>query len=336
MKPRRLLVVTLLVLWLAACKASNVETVSTIEEDESAASALAGGSLASLNGYRFILEKNTRWEVDGQMVEETETIIQEAVRSPEETLHIKRILQNEEIGIIPQSSDRYRQGFLAFDSEEHPDGDVCHIYDLEESPLSEDGAIDPQSIFENVAREGPEDRGQVVNDVVVDRFSASGLALPLDVVEEENVLLWVAQKGGHLVRFTVEAEGQLAVDGENVPASLKWEYNLYDADEEFEIALSPDCQQQKNFLDALPIPDAAVEMEIMDNHVAFSSNETTHATVNYIREKMAEDGWTTIKDLGEEDDGFYILQYQQGDVYIDVLIGRPDEGGAFVTFSQRP
>jgi hypothetical protein len=336
MKPRCLLFLAFLVLLLAACKASNVESIPTIDEDESAAAALAGGSLASLNSYRFTLEMNTRWEVDGQTVEETETIIQEAVRSPEETLHIKRILQNEEIGIIPQSSDRYRQGMLAFDPEERPEGDVCHIYDIEQSPLSEDGAIDPQAFFENVERKGPNDRGQVVNDVVVDRFSASGLALPLDVVEEENVLLWVAQEGGHLVRFIVEAEGQLSVDGENVPASLKWEYNLYDANEEFEIVLSPDCQQQKNFLDALPIPDEAEEMEIMDNSVTFSSPETTHVTVNYIREKMAEDGWTTIKDMGEEDDGMYILQYQQGDVYIDVLIGRPEEGGSFVTFSQRP
>jgi hypothetical protein len=336
MKPRHLLSVVFLVLLLTACRPSRVETIPTIEEDESAAAALAGGSLASLSSYRFTLEMTTSREIDGRMVEEIETIIQEATRSPEEILHIKHIRQNEEIGIIPLSSDRYRQGLLAFESEQRPEGDVCHIYDIEQSPLAEDGAIDPQVFFENAERKGPDDRGRVVNDVVADRFSATGLDLPLDVVEEETALLWVAQKGGYIVRFTVEAKGQLMVDGENKPASLKWEYNLYDSNKEMEIALSPDCQQQKDFLDSLPIPDAAQEMEIMDNSVTFSYPETTLHTVEFIRDEMQSAGWKSIQDIGEEEDGFYILQYQQGDDFVDVMIGRPEEGGAFVTFSQRP
>ncbi len=127
MKPRYLLCVVFLVLLLTSCRPSGVETIPTIEEDESAAAALAGGSLASLSSYRFTLEMTTSREIDGRMVEEIETIIQEATRSPEETLHIKHIRQNEEIGIIPLSSDRYRQGLLAFESEQRPEGDVCHI-----------------------------------------------------------------------------------------------------------------------------------------------------------------------------------------------------------------
>ncbi len=221
-------------------------------------------------------------------------------------------------------------------SEERPEGDVCHIYDIELSPLADDGAIDPQSFFENAKRKGPNDRGRVVNDVVADRFSASGLDLPLDVVEEETALLWVAQKGGYIVRFLVEAKGQMVVDGVNVPASLKWEFNLYDANHELAIALSPDCQQQKDFLDSLPIPAAAQEMEIMNSSVSFSSPETTQRTLDFIRTEMQEAGWKSIKDIGEEEDGFYILQYQRGDMFVDVMIGRPQDGGTFVTFSERP
>ena len=337
MKPRRLLdAVFLVLLLLAACKPSGFETISEVEDDESAASALSGGSLASLNSYRFTLEMTTDRQVAGRTVEEKETIIQEATRSPEETLHIKRFRQNEETGIIPVSSDSYRLGMLTFDSEARPDGDVCHIYDIEQSPLAEDGVIDPQAFFENAERKGPQDRGRVVNDVVVDRFSASGLALPLDVVEEETALLWVAQKGGYIVRFMVEAKGQLEVEGESVPASLKWEFNLYDANEKLEIALSPDCQQQKDFLNSLPIPDAAEEMEIVNNRITFSSPETTLRTVDFIRVGLENAGWKSIDEIGEEEDGFYFLQYQRGDEYVDVMIGRPQEGGAFVTLSQRP
>ena len=337
MKPHRLLgAVFLVLLLLAGCKPSGVETIPECEEDECAASALSGGSLASLNSYRFTLEMTTRWQIAGRTVEEKETIIQEAIRSPEETLHIKHIRQNEEIGIIPVSSDSYRQGMLTFNSEVRPDGDVCHIYDIEKSPLAENGVMDPQVFFENAERKGPQDRGRVVNDVVVDRFSVSGMALPLDVVEEETALLWVAQRGGYIVRFTVEAKGQLEVEGEFVPASLKWEFNLYDANDKFEIALSPDCQQQKNFLDSLPVPDAAEEMQIENNRITFSSPETTQRTVDFIRAGLENAGWKSIKDIGEEEDGFYILQYQQGDKYVDVMIGRPQEGGAFVTLSQRP
>lgn len=337
MKPRRLVgAVFLVLLLLAGCKPSSVETIPECEEDECAASALSGGSLASLNSYRFTLEMTTRWQVAGQTVEEKETIIQEATRSPEETLHIKRIRQNEETGIIPVSLDSYRQGMLAFDSEVRPDGDMCHVYDIEQSPLAEGGVIDPLAFFENAERKGPQDRGRVVNDVVVDRFSASGLTLPLDVVEEETALLWVAQKGGYIVRFMVEAKGQLEVEGESVPASLKWEFNLYDANEKLEIALSPDCQQQKDFLDSLPIPEAAEEMKIVNNRITFSSPETTLRTVDFIRAGLENAGWKSIDEIGEEEDGFYFLQYQRGDEYVDVMIGRPQEGGAFVTLSQRP
>lgn len=327
----------LVLLLLAACKPSGVATLSPQdEEDETAEMALTSGSLGALNSYRLILEFTTRWEAEGQTFEEKETFIQEASRSPQEILHIKHILKNNETGIIPVSTDSYRLGLLAFSSEQQDDRDVCRVYDLEQSPLIEEGVIDPQAFFAEVNRRGPEDRGQVVNDLVTDRFSASGLELPLDVVEEETVQLWVAQKGGYIVRFTVEAQGQLAKDGKNVPASLHWEFNLTDVDQELHIALSPDCQQQKGLLDSLPIPSSAEEMQIMGNSISFSAPETTQVTADFIRQGMQDNDWKSIMDLEDDTEEMYMLQYQQGDRYVDVLIGKPENGGAFVTFSQRP
>ena len=333
-KSFRVVMIALLVLMLAACKASADELVAE-ETEPSAAETLSGGSLADLQSYRFMLEMTTTQDVGGQLIEEKETIIQEAVRAPEEFLHIQRVAQNDETGIIPVRSDRYRQGLLAYEPEQLPDGDVCHIYDLEQSPLSEDGAIDPETFFDGLDREGPQDRGKVVNNVVADRFSISGMNLPLDVVEEEEVQLWVAQDGGYIVRFTVEAKGQMQVEDGAVPASLRWEYNLKDVNTEFEIALSPECQRQKEFLDSLPMPETAENVEIMDNGVAFSSPDSSDEMADFIRKGMQGSKWVSLMDHDDEETGMYLFMYQQEEYYLDVMIGRPEEGGSFVTYLQR-
>lgn len=329
----------LIVLGAAACLtacASRPVTGQAEAEEERPSQSLEGGSLGGLHSYRLELQKTIRWESGGQAVEETEIIMQEAAHAPQEWLHIRRLVRNAETGIIPASSDEYRLGSLAFFSEQQNQQDVCRVYDLEGSPLVETGVIDPEELLKGAERRGPVERRQIVNDTVVDQFTASGLNLPLEGVENEQVNIWIAQKGGYIVRFTVDAQGLILKDGVNMPASLHWEFDLTAINPDVRIILSSDCQQQKDLLDSLPIPPSATDKQIMRNSITFSAPEASQVTAAFIRQGMQASGWKTILDHVDEMEEMYMLQYEQGVHQMDVLISQPARGGSFVTFSQRP
>ena len=333
---RLLLVILLVVVLISACAAGqNFTAPSPEDSSECELDCLKENSLDSLESYRLKLRQTTRWELDGQPFEETRIILQSVTHSPVEMMHIKQFLYNAETGIIPISTDQYRMGSQTFSSERRNGQDVCRVFDLDTSPLREQGIIDPAVYFGSSSLQ-LEKEAEEVNGVKTDRFQVSGLNLPLENVFQDFATLWVAQKGGYIVRFILSARGQQLRDGEEIAVSVDWEFDLTDINQKFEIILSPDCQMQKAMFDSLPIPPSAVDVQLMDNFLTFSTPDSSEATAKFIRQGMQADQWINIFDHVDETEGMYILQFLKGTDTVDVLISRPREGGAYVTFSQRP
>jgi hypothetical protein len=333
---RLLLVGLLAVMLLSACAAGQLSTPPSPDETgDCELECLNESSLESLKSYRLKLHQTTRWEMDGQPFEETRIILQSATHSPVEMMHIKQFLYTAETGIIPVSTDQYRMGSQTFSSESRDGREVCRVFDLHTSPLREQGIFDPAVFFIDSIQK-LEKRADVVNDVVTNRFQVSGLRLPLEDIEQESATLWVAQNGGYIVRFVASARGQQLLDGEKIAVSVDWEFDLTDVNQKFEIILSPDCQQQKAMFDSLPIPPSAVEVELMDNFLTFSTPDSSESTADFIRQGMQADQWINIFDHVDETEGMYMLQFLKGTDIVDVLVSRPREGGSYVTFSQRP
>lgn len=168
-------------------------------------------------------------------------------------------------------------------------GEQCLSFSSEDTPPASGAVFEPEDIIGGLQNAELVSRGETVNGVEADhyRFDESDVTFAAFSAARGDV--WIAQEGGYLVRYVGEATGSGVLwDGEG---TLRWEYNVEEANKIEAIELPAVCEAQKP-ADDIPFPENAQDKANFGGTITFSSPDSPSTIAEFYKEQLPAQGWT--------------------------------------------
>jgi hypothetical protein len=157
---------------------------------------------------------------------------------------------------------------------------------------------------------------ETVNDIASDHYTFNQSALGQQNVTESIGEVWVASKGGYVVKYLLTSNGTSIYFGEGIEGTLSIDYELTEVNAPVEITLPADCPP--GLVDAPLMTDAANVLN-MGGILAYDTSTSVAETAAFYQKGLEELGWKPLQDPAVSESGT-ILNYTQGNQTMTVII----------------
>jgi hypothetical protein len=171
-------------------------------------------------------------------------------------------------------------------------------------------------------------RGENVNGVLADHYSANEKDLTLGLYTSAKGDLWVAQEGGYVVKYVGEASGKTALIGKTAEGAFKWAYDIEDANKLDKITLPAECEKAKPAED-IPIPANATDKGNFGAMITFKSPDDPAKVTEFYQKELPAKGWKADENALEG-----ILSFSKDNRTLTIMISKEDSGGCSVVITE--
>ncbi len=210
------------------------------------------------------------------------------------------------------------------------EGGECTAFTENLDVLDADGTdLGLSSIFSNLEIGNLKQEGEEINGVLTNRYQVKNVVMVNSTLSKVDAEIWYAQKGGFIVRFAGEAQGEAYSEAEDLEVSgtIRWEYDLTDVNSIIEIPLPENCQlAAEGGVNDLPVPDNAQELSIIGSMLSFNSPDDASILADFYRSEMPVAGYILSDETVFDD--FYVITYEKAEETITIMISGVNGGGS--------
>ncbi len=170
-------------------------------------------------------------------------------------------------------------------------------------------------------------KGEMVNGIMTDHYQASDKDFGMAVFTSAKGEIWVAQDGNWVVKYVGEASGKSAMFGNASEGSIKWEYNIEEANKLAKIVLPAECAASKP-ADDIPVPENTTEKGNLGSMITFKSPDDVSAITTFYRTKLTAQGWKEAEGGLEG-----MMSFTKESRSLTILISKEDGGGSNVVIT---
>jgi hypothetical protein len=163
---------------------------------------------------------------------------------------------------------------------------------------------------------------QTVNGVTADHYTFDERALGQVGIAKSTGEMWVASKGGYLVKYVLTTKGDANYFGAGIAGTLTWDYELTDANQPAGIQLPKDCPA--GMVSAPQLPDAT-NVRNVPGLLTYDTSSSLADAVAFYQKQIPGLGWTPLGDPAINDTTA-LLDFTQADQTLTVTITAGDSG----------
>lgn len=175
--------------------------------------------------------------------------------------------------------------------------------------------LEPAGILVSVI--GADEAGDATaNGVPAKHYSFDERALGLTGAAKSTGEMWVAAKGGYLVKYLLTMKADASYFGEGIEGTIKWDYELIDANKPGTLTLPADCPA--GMVNAPQLPDASNVVN-MPGLLAYDTGSSMADAAAFYQKQIPSLGWEQVSEPTTSDTST-MLSFAQGDQEMTVLI----------------
>ncbi|MCJ7623448.1 MAG: hypothetical protein MUO76_08080 [Anaerolineaceae bacterium] len=257
---------------------------------------ITSNDLSQLTSYRvtYIADSDGQSDTGNPLTQHIE--IYQDVINPENTMHERLSATGSGIDSVAGNLHIFIVGDQTYMFDPSDTDFTCIMMSGGEELFSDIQLLEPDDYFDVIQTEALLESGVMINGVLTNHYKVSETGIDIDDITSQGGDLWLAQDGRYIVRYYGEADGLFDTGDETGTGSVRWKYDLHDIDQVPPIQLPPECLEQQQSTEAVPIPGNATNKEILSGIVSFKSPDNPDQVVDFYRQKLPEEGWTITED----------------------------------------
>ncbi len=189
----------------------------------------------------------------------------------------------------------------------------------------------PEDFFETIDTDQLLESGVSVNGIKTDHYSVKNSGIEMEEVYSSSAEIWVAQDGGYIVRFIGQAEGRFYTGEEIGDGKVTWEFNIFDVDAVNIIDFPVECRNQQKAVESVPIPENAINKEILAGIIMFESPDSPVKVGDFYRQQLPDNGWVITEDSSMS--SLVMMTAEKDTNSLQIMISPGDSGGASIIIS---
>jgi hypothetical protein len=257
---------------------------------------ITSNDLSQLTSYRvtYIADSDGQSDTGNPLKQHIE--IYQDVINPENTMHERLSASGSGIDSATGNLHIFIVGDQTYMFDPSNPDFPCIMMSGGEELFSDIQFLDPDDYFDIIQTETLLESGVMINGVLTNHYKVGSTGIDIDDITSQVGDIWLAQDGEYIVRYYGEAEGTFDTGEETGTGSVRWRYDLHDIDQVPSIQLPPECLEQQQATEAVPIPGNATNKEILSGLVSFESPDTPDQVAEFYRQRLPDEGWTITED----------------------------------------
>jgi hypothetical protein len=163
-----------------------------------------------------------------------------------------------------------------------------------------------------------------VNNVAAKGYKFDERALGIVDRAKATGEVWVADKGGYVLKYSLTLTGGPEYFGENTEGTLTWAYDVTKADQPVTIVLPKDCPT--GLVDA-PVMEDAQDVQRYPGATLYITNSTAAQVIDFYQKALPAIGWKVEgKPIISEKTA--VLNFKQGTFLLTLFVTVSDQGTA--------
>jgi len=193
-------------------------------------------------------------------------------------------------------------------------GNVCAATFIE-AGNSLGARLEPAGLLNFVI--GAEQAGTAtVNKAAANHYTFDQSALGQSGLAPSTGEMWVASKGGYLVKYLLTTKGNADYFGDGVEGTLTWDYELTDVNKPVKIQIPKDCPGGK--VNAPLLSDASNVVDL-PGELSFDTSTGPAEVAAFYQKQLPDLGWK-LQNGADITDAKALLDFQQGAQDLTVFI----------------
>jgi hypothetical protein len=159
-----------------------------------------------------------------------------------------------------------------------------------------------------------------VNGAAADHYTFDERALGQTGLAKSSGEMWVASKGGYIVKYLLATKGSADYFGEGSEGTLTWDYELTGANQPVSIEIPKDCPA--GLVDAPLLPDAS-NVESMPGMLTFDTSTSLADAAAFYVKQIPTLGWKVAEGEPDKPDvtgASVVLDFTQADKTLSVIL----------------
>jgi hypothetical protein len=257
------------------------EEVEEPEEEEEVGLSSISSGLQSLDSYRSYFKMTSESSTGG---EETQSVLEMDMEYVRDPFAQRVVVRGGDMGLGEsfESVQIGDQRYIVWGEGQCVSSSAGEDEDMDMELFEIDDAIGG---LENARRVRPDEtvNGVLSRHYVFDEKALAGWSAFTQAEGE----MWVAVDGEYVVRYTLQAEGENPITGDE--GHIGWEYEIRDANASIIIEPPADCEAAES---DFPIMADAANMSAMGGFVTYESGSSFDDVLSFYQEQMVADGWS--------------------------------------------
>lgn len=292
--------------------------------------AMAG--LDKFDSYRMAYNMTIEGkDANGKAAKQQIKLTQEYIKS-KDSMHMAMQGSGWEIESQAGAFDIYqigKTGYIMTTTKDNPKP-TCISFSSDQPTFDKSQLISPDDLMGAIQSRDLVARGEMVNGVKADHYKLSKAEFDFGVMTSQTGEVWIAQDGGHLVRFTGQAEGDFSLSADKIKGKVTWTYDLLDVNKLTAITLPPECKASADAIKDMPIPANAAEQGSFGDIITFTSPDAPKVVGAFYRKELVAKGWKILSDSNLDTVVMLSVQKDTRKYQIMITPGTNDKGTAVV------
>ena len=155
-----------------------------------------------------------------------------------------------------------------------------------------------------------------VNGVATDHYTFDERALGQAGIAKSTGELWVASKGGYIVKYVLSTKGTAVTFGEGIEGTLTWDYELTGANQPVTLQLPKDCPA--GMVD-VPLMPGAADVSSRPGNLTFTVTASLADAAAFYEKQIPTLGWKAAGDPNLGDTSI-LLDFSQAEKTMTVIL----------------